>query len=153
MKMIIPDPSDLLPLSQTELNDIIERHAMYLRGQVGGARASIKYRNLSRLNFSKVDLTQGDFTGSMFIEADLSSGNFKGASFFACDLRNANMRNGNFSRADFRGAYVAGANLSGADMTNVDLREGKIMKRGEQGELVDRKRSGGQGAKNHFYGR
>jgi uncharacterized protein YjbI with pentapeptide repeats len=148
----VPDPSDLPPLSQSTLDDLIKKHTMFLKGQHGGARCVLKYRNLSHLNFKSSDLSQADFTGSLFIEANLSHGIFKNACFFACDLRNANMREGNFSRADFRGAYVAGANLAGADLAEADMREGKIMKRGEKGELTDRKRSGGVGAKTIFTG-
>ncbi|MFP4314064.1 MAG: pentapeptide repeat-containing protein [Alphaproteobacteria bacterium] len=152
MKDHIPDPGDLLPVNQATLDDMIRKHAMFLEGRTGGARCILTYRNLSHLNFNQKDLRQADFTGSLFIEANLSKGRFENACFFACDLRNANMKQGNFSRADFRGAYVAGANLVGADMAEVDLREGKIMKRGAQGELVDRKRSGGIDAKTIFTG-
>jgi len=148
----VPDPGELLPLHQDALDEIIKKHDMFLRGQQGGARAVITYRNLSYLNFKAKDLSNADFTGSLFIEADLSHGKFCNTTFFACDLRNANMRDANFSRCDFRGAYVAGANLSGSDLADVDMREGKIMKRGEQGELTDRKRSGGKGAKTVFTG-
>jgi len=152
MAETVPDPGELPPLSQNALDEAIKKHAMYLRGQNGGARCALKYRNLSYLSFKANDLSQADFTGSLFIEADLSFGTFKGATFFACDLRNANLREGNFTRADFRGAYVAGANLAGADLAEADMREGKIMKRGEKGELTDRKRSGGSGAKTVFTG-
>ena len=152
MTLPVPDPSELSPLSQEELDDIVKRHMMFLKGQNGGARAVLQYRNLSNLDFNGNDLSQGEFTGSLFIESDLSGGTFKSASFFACDMRNADMSNSNFSRADFRGAYVAGANLSGADMSDVDLREGKIMKRDSQGILEDRKRSGGQGFHTVFSG-
>jgi len=143
----IPDPSELTPLSQSVMDEVLQKHAMYLRGQVGGARCVLKYRDLSGLDFQQYDLSQADFTGSLLIDVDMSNGIYIGASFFACDMRNADMHNGNFSRADFRGAYVAGANLSGANLSDVDLREGKIMKRGDRGVLEDRKRSAGAGAK------
>lgn len=152
MSESIPDPSDLSPLSQSDLDHIIEKHAMYMKGRHGGARAVVTYSNLSYLDFKKSDLSFADFTGSLFLEADLSNSNFTGTSFFAGDLRNANMSLGNFSRADFRGAYVAGADLTGANLKDADMREGKIMKRGEKGTLTDRKRSGGIGAKTVFTG-
>ncbi len=125
---------------------------MFLRGQNGGARAVVQYKNLSNLDFKEQDVSQADFTGSAFLESNLSYANFSGTTFFACDMRNADMKGGNFRRADFRGAFVAGADLSQADMTDADMREGKIMKRGQQGALEDRKRSGGDGAKTVFTG-
>lgn len=144
---LIPDPEELEALNQNILDDIIEKHQMYLKGQHGGARANIKYKNLSHLSFRARDLSQADFTGSAMIECDMSHSNFSGATFFACDLRNSDLRDSNLSRTDFRGSYLAGANLTDADLTEADFREGKIMTRGEQGELTDRKRSGGVGAK------
>ncbi len=152
MTLPVPDPSELPPLRQDQLDEAIKKHEMFLSGRSGGARANLQYRNLSNLDFNSCDLSQADLTGSLLIEADLSSGTFKSTSFFACDMRNADMSNGNFSRADFRGAYVAGANLSGADLSDVDLREGKIMKRDTKGILEDRKRSGGQGSHAVFSG-
>lgn len=152
MQNTIPDPKDLPPMEQYTLDDIIEKHGRYLRGQKGGARAVIQYRNLSELSFKGNDLSQADFTGSMLIGADLTDSNFSGCSFFACDLRNANIKNANLSRCDLRGAYVAGANLTGADLRDADMREGKIMKRDKRGILEDRKRLGGEGARTVFSG-
>ncbi len=141
----IPDHHELEAITQTALDAIIHKHILYARGQVGGARAVIQYHDLSGLNFNAEDLSYSDFTGCLLAGADMSHGIFKGASFFACDMRNANLSQSDFSRADFRGAYVAGANLIGANMSGVDLRQGKIMKKGKDGILEDRARSGGSG--------
>lgn len=138
----IPDPDSLEILAQQDFNVIIDKHLMFVRGQRGGARAVLKYRNLSYLNFHNANLSQADFTGSLLMGADLSFGIFRSASFFACDLRNADMSRADFSRADFRGAVLSGADLTGADMTGTDLREGKIMTSGPSGGLEDRKRPG-----------
>lgn len=127
-------------LSQDELDRIVYLHGLYIQGKNGGARAQIKFRNLSGLDLSGKDLSHADFTGSCFIGADLSKGNFTSATFFACDLRRANLENAIFIRADFRGAFVAGANLTGADLKSADLREGKIMEKNAEGWLQDRLR-------------
>ena len=50
MTLLVPDPSELSPLSQEELDDIVKRHMMFLKGQNGGARAVLQYRNLSNLD-------------------------------------------------------------------------------------------------------
>ena len=152
MKEHVPDPNELLPLTQKALEDIVVRHDMYLRGQHGGARAVLQYRNLSHLDFSGKNFSQADFTGSLFLETNFEKSNLTGSSFFACDMRNSNLRYANCKRTDLRGAYIAGADLTGADLTGADMREGKIMKRGERGVLTDRKRSGGEGAKTVFTG-
>ncbi|MBX2834244.1 MAG: pentapeptide repeat-containing protein [Micavibrio sp.] len=134
-------------LNQKELDKIISLHNDYMVGRRGGARAVIQYKDLSGLSFKRNDLSQADFTGCLLIESQLNDCKFVGASFFGCDLRNANLEDGDFTRADFRGTYVAGANLSGATMHEIDLREGKIMKRAKDGTIMDRMRSGGRGAK------
>ena len=121
-------------LSQGELDEIIEKHTRYLKGQNGGARAVIKFKNLSGLDLSGRDMSHCDFTGSCFIGSNLSDTNFTSATFFACDLRRANLERSNFTRADFRGAFVAGANLTSADLKGADLREGKIMEKGAEGK-------------------
>lgn len=146
------DPSEMAPMSQEELDETIKKHGRYMRGELGGARAVLQYRNLSGLNFSRKDLSQADFTGSLFREANMVEANFKSTSFFACDLRNANLRDANLSRVDFRGAYVSGADLTGADMTDADMREGKVMKRGKEGSLEDQRRPGGDGSRTVFAG-
>jgi len=127
-------------LSQEELDQIIKLHGLYMKGHHGGARAVIKFRNLSGLSFRNQDLSHADFTGSCLIGVDMSNGKFVSATFFACDLRRANLEHASFVRADFRGAFVAGANLKGADLKSADLREGKIMEKGAEGYLADRLR-------------
>lgn len=143
----VPDPSELPFLSQGRLNDMIDKHARYLKGESGGARAILQYYNLSGLNFRRQNLAQADFTASSLAGCDLSDGIFTSANFFACDLRNTNFFRADLSRCDLRGAYLAGANLERANLFDADMREGKIMKQGEDGTLTDRKRSAGTGAK------
>ena len=112
MKDEIPDPMELLPVTQRELDEALARHVMYLHGEKSGARCVLQYRNLSRLNFRGGDCTQADFTASMIIDSDLSDAKFVSANFFGCDMRNANLSNANLVRADLRGAYLAGADLT-----------------------------------------
>lgn len=129
----------MAPMQQAELDELIIKHKRYLDGQNGGARAVLKFKNLSGLDMSNKNLSHSDFTGSCFIGANMSDTDFTSATFFACDLRRANLEHSNFTRADFRGAFVAGANLNQADLKGADLREGKIMENGSEGYLSERK--------------
>lgn len=150
---VIPEPHKLEVVHQEDFNRILDKHLMFVRGQRGGARAVLKYRNLSYLNFHNSNLSQADFTGSLFQGADLSFSVFRSACFFACDLRGADLSRADFTRADLRGCYLAGADLTGADLTGADLREGKIMTTSRQGSLEDRKRIGAENtAKTIFTG-
>lgn len=131
------NPSDFIPtaadqfekIDQVRLDDYLKKHKMFLIGKPGGARAVLKFKDLSRLNFRGADLSGCDFTGSILNGSNLGGGKYVGSSFYACDLRNADLEKANFSRADFRGAYVAGANLTGADLASADMREGKVMEK------------------------
>ena len=129
-------------ITQKELNEAAQKHARFMKGIRGGARAVLKFKDMSGLDFSGADFSQADFTGSVFVKSSLAGGTFCGTSFFACDLRQANLENANFSRADFRGAYVAGANLTGANLNEADLREGRVLEKDRNGFLKARKRDG-----------
>lgn len=152
MQRTIPDPSDLPALTQQDLNEIIEKHIFFERGQKGGARAVLTYLDLSNLSFKTANLTQADFTGSLLIRSNFENCNLSGCNFFASDLSNANLRHTNCKGADFRGSYVAGADFTGADLSRADLREGKIMRRSDDGSLEDRERTNGEGATTIFIG-
>jgi uncharacterized protein YjbI with pentapeptide repeats len=129
-------------ITQAALNGIIEKHAIFLKGIRGGARAVLKFKDLSDLDFHGCDLSQADLTGSLLVGANLSKGVFRSVTFFACDMRNANLEGADCSRADFRGAYVAGANLVNANLKSADLREGTIMERDENGVMAEKARPG-----------
>ena len=133
-----PDNFFMSHLTQDDLDKIIKLHHLYISGKNGGARAIIKFKNLSGLSLRGKDLSHADFTGSCFIGTDLSFGNFSSATFFACDMRRANLESASFVRADFRGAFVAGANLENADLKSADLREGRMMEKQTESLLRNR---------------
>jgi uncharacterized protein YjbI with pentapeptide repeats len=137
--MSSPHSTHAMPfLSQDDLDEIVHLHGLYLIGKNGGARAQIKFKNLTGLNMAGVEMPHADFTGSCFIGANLSNGDFTSSTFFAADLRRANLESAKFVRADFRGAFVAGANLNNADLRSADLREGVIMEKALEGYLQTR---------------
>ncbi len=145
-------PSSIEQLTQSQLDDIILKHGMFMRGKPGGGRALLRFRNLQKLDFRSSDLTGADFTASTLREANMSGGNFSNAIFYGCDLQQANLENAIFRRADFRGAYIAGANLSHADLAAADMREGKILERGASGNVIERDAPEGQAPKTVFTG-
>ncbi len=125
-------------MTQDALDMIIAKHAMFMSGKPGGARAVLKFKDLSHLNFKSGNFTGADFTASVFHNSNMSGGNFSNATFYGCDLQQANLENANFRRADFRGAYIAGANLHHADLSSADLREGRVLEKGKGGMIVER---------------
>lgn len=111
-------------ITQQELAEIHKKHTMFLTGKPGGARAVIKDKDFSELNFEGARFEQADFTGCVFSNSNLKKANFKSATLFGCDFSNCEMQESNFSKADLRGADIQYSNLSDADFTKADLREG-----------------------------
>lgn len=148
----VPDFDKLPALSQSALDDILTKHADFMTGVLGGARAVLQYLDLSGLDLSGCNCEQVDFTGSNLSHTNLSKGVFNGAIFYACDLRHANLEGGQFQKADFRGAAVIGANLLGADLDRADLREGKVMTMGKHGEMVNHRTAAGEDGQTSFVG-
>ncbi|MDH5722722.1 MAG: pentapeptide repeat-containing protein, partial [Alphaproteobacteria bacterium] len=132
---IVVDPRSRPSFGQDNLNVVLEKHKMFLEGKVGGARAVLQYQNLSGLKFYNRDLSQADFTGSIFDNADLSNGTYKSSIFYGCSLQNADLSDADFSRSDLRGAILSGANMEGIDLTSADMRSGKIMNKNKDGAL------------------
>lgn len=83
-------------MEQQKLNEILEKHKKWLRGEEGGEKA---------------DLSCADLSG-----ADLSSVNLRSAILSYADLSRANLRS-----ADLRSADLSSANLSSADLRRADL--------------------------------
>jgi len=141
----IPEHDTLPALTQGELDDLLRKHKKYLIGQPGGGRLVLKYKDLSNLDFRKLDCSQADFTGCKMRNANLSHGLFEGVSFFSCDLQFANLESSDFRNADFRGAMVSGANLANANLAKADLREGQIMISDRTGLMSNRKNASADG--------
>ena len=125
-------------VSQEELAEIHRRHVMFLTGKPGGARAVIKDKDFSELNFNGARFEQADFTGCVFRKSNMKKANFKSATLFGCDFSHCDMQGSDFSKADLRGADIQFSNLSHADFSKADLREGasvvkrKMKKSGEE---------------------
>lgn len=68
-------------MTQCDLNTIIQLHEKWLRGELGGKKADLRYANLSY-----ADLRGADLSG-----ADLSGANLRYADLRYADLRYANV--------------------------------------------------------------
>src|SRR5208337_61040 len=128
-------------MTTAELKQILDVHAKWIRGEVGGIRANfrgailyganLRGAILYGANLSEVILSEGDLSGAnlskaILYGANLSGANLSGADFRRADLssailRGANLRGAIFSGADLSRADLYGANLSGADLSRADL--------------------------------
>ena len=83
----------------TDLKEVLQKHADWLRGNAGGVCADL----------SGANLRCADLSGAVLRGADLSGADLRGADLSGADLSGANLRG-----ANLRGADLSGANLSGA---------------------------------------
>src|SRR5690606_11584016 len=117
-------------MTQAQLDAMVDLHARYLEGRLGGRRATLKNVDISGLSFAGKDMRQSDLTGCRMRDMDLSRANFSEARVYACDLSDANLSRANFSRSDLRGTRIQSANLEEANLDKADLRVGGISTNG-----------------------
>lgn len=123
-------------LTQADVDEAVEKHALLALGQMGGARASFAFCDMRGLTFEGVQLADADFSGALVCGCDFSDANLDRAVFFAANLRGAILRRTSLVRCDFRAACLVGADLSKANMTGADFRDGAIAERGRMGHMV-----------------
>ena len=98
------------------LEEILKKHEMWLKGEEGGERANLMGADLSYAELRWVDLSHADLQGADLSCADLSDANLKYANLIGANLTNADLRD-----ADLTNANLRWANLRNADLTNADL--------------------------------
>ncbi len=141
--MAIPlDKKVLTPITQSELDVAIKKHAMYASARVGGARAVLSYRDLSGLVLHGVDLSSADFTGSLFYDADMRQCKLEGSVCFGANFQKAHLNEARLARIDLRGANIQGVDFSGADLTQADMREGSIATKDRHGNIKLKQQDG-----------
>ena len=130
------DDLPLRKISAPELEDIIVRHGMFLRGQTGGARANLPGYDLKYMDLAGKDLRGAEFSGSSLRNANVEGANLQTANLFACDMRETILKGTDLSRADLRGACLRGADLCDVLLMEADLRDGVLLKPDKKGNLV-----------------
>ena len=94
-------------MTQSELNEILEKHRKWVNGEDDGERADLRGADLRR--------------------ADLSGANLSEANLRRANLSEANLRRADLRRADLSGADLSEANLIGADLSGADLIEANLI--------------------------
>ena len=114
-------------ISIEELNEILQKHEMWLKGEEGRERADLRYTDLSGADLTDVDLRYANLRGTDLRYANLRYANLSDADLRYADLRcadlwNANLRYVNLSDADLRNTDLSDTDLSGANLRNANLR-------------------------------
>jgi len=121
-----------------KLEDILDAHAKYHKGQPGGERADLSGADLSRMDFKKRDLTGAIFVGCRLKGADFRGAKLSFADLSKADLRKADLRNCDFTETRLEGADLSEADLSGTELFRGDLRSAKCTRRSCAGRCSGR---------------
>ncbi len=133
-------------MKQSELNEVVRLHKLWLEGEPGGISADLSdtklYKadlsganlrgadlggaDLSRANLERIDLStaylgDADLRGANLRMANLWEAQLIEANLREANLWNANLKRANLSDANLRDADLSETNLRGADLTGADL--------------------------------
>ena len=108
-------------MNKDELNDILEKHKLWLNNEAGGERADLSGADLSGVDLSGADLRWADLSGADLSGADLRRADLRWADLSKADLSGADLRRANLNHADLNKADLSGADLSEADLSDADL--------------------------------
>ena len=104
-----------------KLNEIIEKHAKWLKCMNDGSRANLSGANLSGADLYGANLSRANLSGAVLYGANLSRANLSGADLYGADLYGANLSWANLYGADLYGANLSGADLYGANLSGANL--------------------------------
>ena len=139
-------------MTQSELNEILEKHRKWLNDEEDGEKATLSGADLRQADLSEANLRQADLSEADLSKANLSWANLSGANLSKADLSKANLSWADLSGANLSGANLSGANLSGADLSGANL-SGAIYNEHtaffalccpEEGSFVGYKKAGGK---------
>ena len=109
-------------ISVEELNEILEKHEIWLRGEEGGERADLWDTDLRGFDLIDINLSGADLRNSDLGDANLMYADLKYADLKYTDLSYTNLSDADLRGANLRGANLMGANLSDTDISDADLR-------------------------------
>ena len=110
-------------ITPEQLQEILNKHRMWLRSEEGGERA-----DLSEADLSEADLRDANLRDANLTAAILTDANLREAYLSRADLRDANLRGADLREADLTVAILTGANLSGAILSGASLWKADLRK-------------------------
>ena len=102
--------------TKEELAVVLEKHLLWVKGDVAGVWANLQGANLYGANLKWANLYGADLYG-----ADLQGANLQGANLYGANLQGANLYGANLQWANLKGANLYGADLYGADLQGANL--------------------------------
>jgi uncharacterized protein YjbI with pentapeptide repeats len=109
-----------------DFNELLEKHALWLKNDPNGERADLRCANLRGIIFRGANLSGANLSGASLRDADLVYTNLRNTNLVYTNLRNANLSCANLSGsylidADLSASNLSSANLSGANLSGANL--------------------------------
>ena len=127
-------------MKEEELQQILDKHLKWLKGEVGGERANLYNADLSNANLRCANLHYANLYNANLSCANLYNANLRCANLYNANLSNADLRYADLRHADLRYAnlsydnlYAANlscANLYNSNLSNADLRYANLSNAG-----------------------
>lgn len=80
-----------------------------------------EFNNLRKINDTRLDLSESDFSGVPFSDIDFSNTDLTGSAFCDCNLSSINFSNSDLTSADFARAAIVESDFSDAIMNGTNL--------------------------------
>ena len=129
-------------MNKQELQEILEAHKKWFKGEDGGKRANLRDANLFGANLYGANLYGADLCFANLRDAILCDANLRDADLFGANLYGANLYGANLHDAILCDAILCGANLFGANLDQ----KGQV----RRGFIVQRKLTGWKKCKNNI---
>lgn len=113
-------------MTNTELQNILKKHQLWLDGEPGGERANLEGVNLSEANLEGVNLRHANLEGVNLFEANLQRANLSNANLEKTNLVGAILMRTNLFEANLFEANLFNANLQGANLQIANLRKATL---------------------------
>ena len=118
-------------MEQKQLNEILDKHKLWLEDKPGGEKADLSGADLRDLYLSNADLRRASLINANLRYVDLSSADLIGSDLTYADLRAAILAyailsDANLTGVDLRDAYLIDADLNGANLSDANLSDANL---------------------------
>ena len=103
-------------MTQEELNEMLEKHKLWINNKEGGKRADLCGADLCGANPSGANLRSANLRSADLRRANLSGADLSNADLRYVNLRDADLSHTKLSHADLHYANLRRVNLNGADL-------------------------------------
>lgn len=124
-------------MNQKELDNIINQHLLWLKGDSDGVRADLRFKDLRGLNLkgkclvqanlgsvdmTGMDLERTDFDYANLYRAKMNDTCLNGTKFNFANMENCDLRDASMKRSELRGCNLRHANLNRVNLKGSDIR-------------------------------